>query len=82
MNFIRPIIAVAVAGILGWLNEGCDAFPGVRGPSDVEKSYIMELTGCVDRAKTKEESVECRRQVNHKYGLCKAEDWPKISPCD
>lgn len=33
-------------------------------------SYGVELMQCVDKAKTKAESQECRKAVDAKYGQC------------
>ena len=79
MSWLRPIAAGLVAAALGILNEGCH---NSRSAEAAQAAYIMELTGCVERAKTKEESVACRAAVNRKYGLCEPGDWPRISPCD
>jgi hypothetical protein len=77
-SLVGPVVATVMAAFLGHCNQGC----GGTYARDIESAYIMETLGCVERAKTLEESQACRREVNKRYGLCRTEDWPRISPCD
>lgn len=74
-NVVTPIVAAIAAALAARYGTGC-------GMSTMEQSYIMEITGCVERAKTKQEADECRRDVNRRYGLCNPADWPRVNPCD
>lgn len=61
--------------------HGCACMP-ITSPAEVDAAYRAELVGCSKTAPTLEASKACRRAVNTKYGLCRKEDWPRISPCD
>lgn len=74
-NIVTPIVAAVMAALAARYGTGC-------GMSAMEQAYILEITGCVERAKTREEEQSCRREVNHRYGLCEPAVWPRISPCD
>lgn len=60
-------------------NSGCDLF-GTPGPTAEETSYAAAVSGCASTAKTKTESIACRKAVDKQYGLCD-DDWPKVTPC-
>lgn len=64
---LLQMIAVCVASTgLAFCHPGCK--PAVNGATD--GAYIAETAKCVNDAKSKQESVSCREQVNFRFGLC------------
>jgi hypothetical protein len=79
-DVIRPAVVAAMAIMAAHCNAGCAPIP-LEARSATERAYVAELMGCVERAKTKEESKTCRRNVNIRYGVCDR-PWPEMTPCD
>lgn len=50
-------------------------------PTAREMNYTVDQQACAASAKTKQESQDCRREVDRRYGLCDS-PWPRVSPCD
>lgn len=78
-DVLGPILATVMAMVVANCNTGCSAFG--RPAESVQEDYRKELLSCVMKSQTKAESVECRREVNRRYGLCTAGGWPEIEPC-
>ncbi len=78
---MRHVVGPAVAAIFACILANCSLGCG-KPASDVSNAYVMELIGCYEKAKTKEESVGCRKEVNRRYGLCPDDGYPRINPCD
>lgn len=71
---VGPVLAAAMAVLVGHCNEGCK-------PPEVppELVYAGKIADCVNKSRTREESRQCRAKVNWEYGVCPSED-PQI-PC-
>ncbi len=78
INVLRPIVALALAAVLSTGSEGCKP-ANQPSPADL---YAMEIIGCVEKSKSKEEFRVCRTDVDRKFGLCPIQEWPRIGPCD
>lgn len=77
IEVIKPLVAAGLAALLANGAQGC--MPAAS-PSPTDK-YVMQLLGCSTASHTKEEAVECRRQVNRSYGLCGSQEYPRLEPC-
>ena len=64
---VLHLIGVCLASVtLAFCHPSCK--PAVSGATD--GAYIAETAKCVNDARTKQESVSCREQVNFRFGLC------------
>jgi hypothetical protein len=72
----RPLIAAAFAALFATCHTSC------RPPSVPETAYTMQLLGCVEQSKTREESRACRRAVNRAWGLCEHKNVHGVGLCD
>lgn len=65
----------------GHCNQGCAVFGKDADPPSVNEVYYgTELSECVEKAKTRKESRDCRREVNRRWGLCTTVDGVEKCP--
>lgn len=63
------------AATFGHCNDGCSPYIKDPTPPTVnEVQYSGELAACVDKANSKKESQECRKEVSRRWGLCTKTD--------
>jgi hypothetical protein len=74
-SVVRPVVAVILAAVVANCNEGCGPY---ISPAD---AYAMEMSGCVakrntvvrecvEKAKTLQESRDCREEAEEAYRIC------------
>jgi len=64
---LGPIFAAIVAVVIANAH-GCA--PRASSTAGANAAYTAETLGCVEKAKSKEDSHKCRVEVNRRYGLC------------
>jgi len=80
-SVVRHVLEVLGCMLFGFIISHCSTgCKPVQTPGEIEAAYAAELLGCVEKAKTREEADDCRKQVNLRYGLCNQQDWPRITP--
>lgn len=63
---LRPLLAVALAGIVANCNQGCKPLFG----SQAEDVYRAKIVSCSSTGPTREAALECRKAVNREYNVC------------
>jgi uncharacterized membrane protein len=64
-------LAAAAAGIALALLTGCSTLAAEKAAAEAE--YAGQQLACVDKAKTIDESRECRRKVREKWGIAEVQ---------
>lgn len=88
-NVLWPFYVAIVALFIAHCNAGCKP----PNAAEAEAQYTAELMACaaqgnrcIENGGSKEDCSAgyraCKRNVNEKWGLCPAVEWPHISPCD
>lgn len=65
---VAPILAGIAAAVAATCHTSCK--PREARHPDADAVYATQVIECVQKAKTLEESKECRRNVNRAWGLC------------
>lgn len=78
-NVLRPILVAVGAVVLAHCGTVSCKPPG---GAELEVVYNAELLECVRVSDTLQQSCECRKVVDTKWGLCSRPDWPSIGRCD
>lgn len=77
-GFVELLAAIGIflgVSALGHCNSGCSPYIKDPTPPTVnEVQYSGELAACVDKASSKKESQECRKEVSRRWGLCTKTD--------
>lgn len=66
-TFRESFIVVFMGFFVGWFLPDCQS--QAAREASAEAAYTLELTRCVDKANTLEESKACRRRVNEQWGI-------------
>lgn len=77
-NIVKPVLIVLAAVGVARMHTGCTPATNPQ----LEKQYNDQLLACVNDAKNRVESCECRLQVDEAWGLCDHPEWPQIGRCD